>query len=72
MAIDPDIASGESNITYKIVSSSDPTGVFSIGTKNGVIVANERLDRETKEVYNIMIEVYFTQSESIMHYIVTA
>ena len=57
MAIDPDIAIGESNITYQIVSSSDPVGVFGIGGKNGVIVANDRLDRETQEVYNIMIEV---------------
>lgn len=59
VAIDPDVASGESNITYKIVSSSDPGGVFSVGAKDGVIVANQKLDRETVEVYIIMIEVQY-------------
>ena len=57
VAIDPDVASGESNITYKIVSSY-PMGVFSIGLNSGVIVANQKLDREMREVYSIMIEVF--------------
>ncbi|XP_030385900.1 cadherin-23 [Scaptodrosophila lebanonensis] len=58
LASDPDDASTPSGtITYRILPDTPDAEVFAIDTHTGLITTRQSLDREEKNMYNVLLEV---------------